>query len=1783
MMSDIFDTEINTDYHKATFDTQSSLVSDVVGGGVATIVDAAASIWNSLPGTDEVQTADLLSNINDNALRVYQEHPDIIEAASFIGGSFAPGGLAVKGLNAVRNGSKAVNWFTKLGKEESIAKITRIFSEAGGDTTAYRSAIRGLYAKTAVNQAIDAAAFEVAALGTMNAHPFVEDYMKDPVSNFGMSVLLGGTLGGAVGAIADSHVIKTATGKIMEDVLKVIHKVTEPVSPTAPNAANMMATHYNISAYSAIIESRAAAGFTASNDLLSSVATKMRNYAIKETDDIFESMIATELKDLPQTVKDSIKANIVKDPALLGVESTRAVSNKDLTMTNITKLAQGNELTDTPILKQVVSNVGPTEPNAVEAVMYPGENGGPNLFGTKESIKNLAGAVVLKKSPEQLAKDLPYDALRIPRTDSNLELMGQTAADVEGRYIAVMEKVDKASLTEIKAMAISITDGPLLNALLARANRDPEVASLVFNTFDRTPVYKKILETKTEQLISGGVIKNTGPTATYQAAVDKIAGNGNADFYRPQGHGNADATSMLDSWIGGNVNRMRKAAIDYYDLKFGGFGSTRANTKEASAFGALVESAKSVQLRNDFKKLADADGNIYLYRGSSVKGAEQGHAPVVSYTTHKSKAAQFGTTRLFKVNVDDILMGFEDIGSGVNNAEILVRAGARAEEATAGTTATAATGATTTTTTTQTVMQEVDGMMQANKAELNQFLLEQKKESIDTLLANGVPIKSISIKTNTPETTVMKYANSADKTDAALYTAAEGKDELLSIIRSPEDFANALDPARQPLVIKGNMKKNPYTDAVAAHNNKSTATINSEITAAAFSSTNNKYVNDLGDLFFAPGQEVGSVRYYLDILKAELSKGNNAYGGTALINSFDFFARNMGHLGPMISDIGRRVAKIRNNFIDEINIPLAEHMAKMSKSKAEVIEFNTFREVNAGLKGWRGFQQNVDTGEWNLVQKVEKIGEDGKKVIVLEPVVYQGSPYKVVSQSVIDTINYVQDVSPKLLAMANTSKRITGSNNVNDIGLWIPSFNPIDKFVAYVHGADDSTKILWANTREEYNQVVKDYKDLIARDSLNERVIEKGVEQQLWSKLNGRVDVMHMEQANTALEKKGASAAANIRTDNQVFGEIAAGYEHYINSEIRTLTDLGMSDITYALDKMSKLNRGSYDSQPLSFVKKITQAPKDAATTLKNTLLGNPNLGEYEGWNTINKSFETMLSYGVGAVDSIWKATLKPITSSIIGKTKTLTPEAMAKVDYENVMKEMKDKGIVIWEGFDSEIAKQRGFAKLEDSPDISKRLVYGSNALAATMLLRVGELAQPLVNMMSLPILTALATASSMPASFMGVARKTANVNAIQIMLEGARVSNSPLFRGLEASWEKAGYFEPLISEANKTLGAARSMNKGLISSVEKAVDSQIVKWLSTAADKSETIVRRQTMFTGAVLAKRLYPELDDVGVTIFARDFMDKAVGNFESAQRPVFFQGTLGVALGLFQTYSVTLAQQIYRQLELKNYKALAKAMLAQSTIFGTSSMPGFKAVSDLIGEHFSDDHFDLISGTYRALPDTVAASVLYGLPSLAGTGIHSRGDSNFRMPGVDGIVAVNVAKQIGGAIATVARGMGEGSSAGSAMMQALSLQNLSRPIARTAELATGYSVTKAGNTMQVPEEVWTTTGIMSRVLGTRPLEEVKLREVDHLRSFYGSIDYDNRQKLMVKVKNSIRAGTLTDADIARYADEYMRNGGSPTGWRSVIATAIGRVPTSGKETLITKLKPDSPFMYMMNSLN
>jgi len=140
---------------------------------------------------------------------------------------------------------------------------------------------------------------------------------------------------------------------------------------------------------------------------------------------------------------------------------------------------------------------------------------------------------------------------------------------------------------------------------------------------------------------------------------------------------------------------------------------------------------------------------------------------------------------------------------------------------------------------------------------------------------------------------------------------------------------------------------------------------------------------------------------------------------------------------------------------------------------------------------------------------------------------------------------------------------------------------------------------------------------------------------------------------------------------------------------------------------------------------------------------------------------------------------------------------------------------------------------------------------------------------------------------------------------------------------------------------------------------------------------------------------------------------------------------------------------------------------------------------------------------------------------------------------------------------------------------------------SELVTGESITQKynvvdSNTLMKGGDI-DTLGILSRVFGVRPTEEVKAREAEHLNSMYGSFDYDNRQAILQKIKSRALDNSLTELYIEQAGEEYFRRHGTPTGYRAAVNAALLQSSQEGTTTVLDRLRPDTPFNQMVNDLN
>lgn len=1719
-----FDPSLNMDYH-ALYDDRSDLIADITGGAVASVTDFGATIWNSITPDDyEVQTRDILSGFSDNALRVYDEHRDAVELASFVGGVVAPAGITLKALKAMRAGDKGFSWFSQAGKESHLAKMEQLFTDGTKASAEYRKARNTLFARTAGNEMLDSFAIEGMIVLTQNEHPFMEDYMKDPVSNFLLWGGIGGVLGGGIGLIADNHLIKSAAGKIETDAFYKTVADLDVYQEGVPSLTKLKVHQANIDTLEALLGGASKAGPVELNELTRDIARATLLEEQARQAKLFDAFAKDLLPGIPKEEATALMERLTKNLALGDVDAVHFLKQQDEEVVKqLGGFAKLKPLV-APVEFVQAMNKKLQKPYLKTQVLFPdgtvGQEAHAFWYAPAASIDGIKPSTLGQLGPNYL---------RVPHVDQGLLLTSKSSASVDKAYLDHLKYIDGIDLTKYKQIVVDPGDIPTIQALIAKAQKEPDLFSKVqLKLTSQLPDYSHY-EART--FSKGGVAPD------HLAKIEELL------YFKHNIRGSGisqEASEFIDDWSRGgpSIKARFRQAFDSYFRK-----STRSS--EAHLAKEIYESTAAQDFRKELRKLADSDGNIYLYRGLSGKAI--GHGAVESYTVAPSVAEGFGISKLYKVAVDDVIGHVASPGFS-REREILVGSPAR-EAREALPLATKGEGAVPT-------IQKTENI---SLVPLSQHLVKAKEEVIRSLAQAGLSPAAIGLRVNVPKNTVEAFLASGGRALDELelpwmeYTSADRIPEYLSSLK-------------RPIVLKANINKVPYADFLGKLQTNTSLNINQQLIESFLIQSKSQIARDIQKDFFEEYKE------FIGIMRMEVSNAVNQKAGWRFFNSTDFYSRDMKNFGIMANHFGKKIQHIANEAEKRLIKPFTESMSEIAKDEAAIIEANLAFQLNASLKGPRYYK---DRKFW----QTEKVVNDaGKEVDDLVPSTYQGREFEITSDYVDALLTQLDQSGRELYHLKNTINKILGKPDLSDLGFWVPAFDPRDKFINYVwNKLTDQTQLLWGNTEDELLKATKAFSDANSDKILKGTIqVVSKKEQELYNTLNGRADPLTMSIANLEKLHGGSSATAVVRANLDVFGEIAGGYQHYINSHVRQLSELTLHDITDILDRMSAFNQGATKNQPLSSIKAALFKPKDAAKEMKNILLGSDAVSNIPAWKSMNQSFETGLGFAIQGFNTIWKTVAKP-----------LGPKGAVKIDYEKMDALLQERGIINpYQIFDDAASDIFEVAKLTESKNSSKRLIYASNGLAAMAALRFGELAQPLVNAMSLPILSTSAIAGKLPESFLGVQKGTAKINPVAAMYEGMRAANSklPQWKELDAIWAKQGYYEPFVSEASSVLSQARRFEPGGLAKAEAALESNLVKWASWTADKSESLVRRQSLFTGAVIAKRLYPELNNAGVTIFARHFMDQAIGNYHAAQRPTMFQGSLGVAMGLFQTYMLTMAQSIYRHLELKDYKALGKMMLTQTTIFGTGSLPGFSPISKMIGEHFSDEHTDLTTGTFKALGDPMASLVLYGLPSSIGPAFYSRGELQPRVPMKPGdMPSVNMAGQVISSFMQIKDALSRDyPDMGRAFGEALSMQSISRPLARGAELVTGYSVTRQGNTIAVPEEVWATQSVIARIIGTRPLEEAKLRDAIYLDRFYKSMDHDARQEVTEELKTAIRSNSLSDEKLSNLAEEYMRTGTSQ-GWRSALNTAIAQTEVSGREALLKKLRPDSPLNFMIDSLD
>lgn len=509
-------------------------------------------------------------------------------------------------------------------------------------------------------------------------------------------------------------------------------------------------------------------------------------------------------------------------------------------------------------------------------------------------------------------------------------------------------------------------------------------------------------------------------------------------------------------------------------------------------------------------------------------------------------------------------------------------------------------------------------------------------------------------------------------------------------------------------------------------------------------------------------------------------------------------------------------------------------------------------------------------------------------------------------------------------------------------------------------------------------------------------------------------------------------------------------------------------------------------------------------------------------------------------------------------------------------------KGKVSWEdansaltryGLGAPFSNQRAYEIAQTIPDrnLIKTALQKANLALATVTLRF-DAANSLMNIISTPIMlgTELSSIKRSIANDPALAGKLSELTSVMLpdgtgavpsmskLVFGA-ISNfwGPEKKALIARYEKNGDIKGSAALYHEMVDDL-SLMPGLVPSkyAEKAS-----KWTEKIAGGfGNNFAETLTRFVSADVMRQITEPLVKAGKMGAAEQnayisvFVNRVQGNYIASQRPILFQGTLGSALGLFQTYQFNLLQQLFRHIEDRNLKTVAVMGGLQTSLFGLNGLPLFEAINtNIIGNaNINAGHRDIYSTVTEAAGKPMGDWLMYGTASAfplfgqQGPALYTRGDINPRhasiipispadVPAVDG--TIRFVKNL----MNVGQKLAAGGDISSSLMEGLEHNSVSRPLAGIAQALQGYSTTSKGSLISGQIDLLSVAGA-SRVLGAKPLDEAVALNTKFRQESYKAADRESIATLGEAVKTKLRGGKApTDEEFQQFMGRYAAAGG------------------------------------------
>ena len=356
--------------------------------------------------------------------------------------------------------------------------------------------------------------------------------------------------------------------------------------------------------------------------------------------------------------------------------------------------------------------------------------------------------------------------------------------------------------------------------------------------------------------------------------------------------------------------------------------------------------------------------------------------------------------------------------------------------------------------------------------------------------------------------------------------------------------------------------------------------------------------------------------------------------------------------------------------------------------------------------------------------------------------------------------------------------------------------------------------------------------------------------------------------------------------------------------------------------------------------------------------------------------------------------------------------------------------------------------------------------------------------------------------------------------------------------------------------------------SAIEKAVEFGR-KWTGN------TLAETYSRAVPAAMAKQITDVAVSTGVITekaaaeFILNYVNKVQGNYLYSQRPIVFQGVVGQAISLFQTYQFNLMQQLFKYVENGDKKSMGMLLGLQGSIYGMQGLPAFNFLNThIVGNAAGNtEHKDLYAASQTTFGRELGSWLMYGAGSNAlgvidpsmKVNIYSRGDINPRQvtvlpTNIADIPVVNASVKFVKNLLQVGEKLGNGADGVATLTQALEHNGLSRPLAGLAQVIQGYTTTNQSSLLSKAQDFGNIATI-SRIAGGKPFDEAVALDALYRINAYKAKDGVKIQELGAAMKTSLAAGKeITGDQVETFAGKYVRAGGKIDNFNRFMTNAM-----------------------------